>query len=115
MTENTILAISGISGFLFVTIIDRLWFKMDYKKVEKGLEVLEHYHYGIALFAVSFVVLSVSEILSFTLLLMGAAFIYHESKQKNYFSYTSNHFKNSTIIGVLLAVIAGVIFFLVVN
>lgn len=107
--ELFVTVLAGILGFQFVTIIDRLWFAIDYKKTEKGLEVLEHYHFGIALLAVSFVFIQIP-ILAFALLGMGAAFIYHESKQKNYFAHQSTHFKGSTIIGVVLLCITGAVF-----
>ena len=48
--------LTGILGFQFITIIDRIWFRINYKKAEKGLEVIEHYHHGIGLFAISFIV-----------------------------------------------------------
>jgi hypothetical protein len=98
--------LAGALGFIFVTIIDRVWYEIDYKKAEKGLEVLEHYHYGIGLFAVSFLFVEHIPVLAVGLLGMGAAFIYHESKQKNYFSVTSTHFKSSLAIALGLCAIA---------
>lgn len=107
--ELFITILAGILGFQFVTIIDRLWFAIDYKKTEKGLEVLEHYHFGLGLLVISFIFIQIP-ILAFALLGMGAGFIYHESKQKNYFAHQSTHFKGSTIIGVVLLCIAGTVF-----
>ena len=92
-------------GFIFVTIIDRLWFAIDYKKAEKGLEVLEHYHFGIVLLAI-FPWITFASSLSFVIFAAGAAFIYHESKQKNYFAHKSTHAKGSTIIGIVLCIIS---------
>ena len=76
------------------------------KKTEKGLEVLEHYHYGIALIAIAIILIQHIPYLAIALLGAGAAFIYHESKQKNYFAHKSPHFKGSTIIGIALIIIA---------
>jgi len=93
-------------GFMVITLIDRVWFRIDYKKAEKGLEVLEHYHYGIVLLAILPFVMIHSQLLAFGFFGAGAAFIYHESKQKNFFAHHSTHAKNSTIIGIILCVIA---------
>lgn len=107
--------LAGILGFLFITLIDRMWFRIDYKKAEKGMEVLEHYHYGIALLALSFVLIQPILILAFALLGMGTAFIYHESKQKNFFAHQSTHFKGSTVIGLIIAAIAVFSYFYLLN
>ncbi len=107
------LLLVGILGFLFITIIDRLWFAIDYKKAEKGLEVLEHYHYGIALLGIAFILTAQIEVLAYLLLGMGTAFIYHESKQKNYFSHKSKHFKPSLAIGLVLTAITITVYFLI--
>ncbi len=106
--------VAAILGFLGITIIDRIWFLIDYKKAEKGLEVLEHFHYGIILMGIS--VISIPYIpLAATYALLGAAtaFIYHESKQKNFFSYKSTHFKGSAVIGIVLTVIFSTLYLLV--
>ncbi len=108
------IAMAAVLGFLFITIIDRIWFRIDYKKVEKGLEVMEHYHYGLLLFALAPFFIEYSLVTSFGLLGMGTAFIYHESKQRNFFAHQSVHFKGSTIIGVTLAIIAIVLYFYLV-
>ncbi len=100
---NEILAL--FLGFIFVTIIDRLWFSINYKKAEKGLEVLEHYHFGIGLL-ILFPWILFATPWAFIVFAAGAAFIYHESKQKNYFAHKSTHAKGSTIIGIVLCTIA---------
>ena len=105
VNETFVLILCGILGFQIITIIDRVWFAIDYKKAEKGLEVLEHYHYGLALMTISFIFIDLIPFMAFILLGMGAAFIYHESKQKNYFAHKSTHFKGSTIIGLVLMII----------
>lgn len=99
------LILAGIIGFLGVTIIDRVWFLIDYKKAEKGLEVLEHYHYLFIAWIGAFLIVEYIPVLAYGLIGAGTAFFYHEAKQKNFFSYTSTHFKQSTIIGVVLAAI----------
>jgi len=105
---------AAILGFLGITIIDRIWFKIDYKKAEKGLEIFEHYHYGIILMGVSLItIIHIPLLVSYAMLGAGAAFIYHESKQKNFFAYTSNHFCLSAIIGVILTVLFTVLYFLI--
>lgn len=96
---------AAILGFLLVTIIDRVWFRIDYKKAEKGLEVFEHYHYFFPLWIIAFIVFEYVPILSYTLISMGAAFFYHESKQTNFFAHQSIHFRNSSIIGLVLAIL----------
>lgn len=105
MIETFTLILCGILGFLFITILDRLWFSIDYKKAEKGLEVLEHYHYFFPLWAIAFILFEHIPALSFALIGTGTAFFYHEAKQKNYFAHKSTHFKGSTIIGIILATI----------
>jgi len=105
------IALAAVLGFLFITLIDRIWFRIDYKKVEKGLEVMEHYHYGLLLFALAPFFIEYSLITSFGLLGMGTAFIYHESKQRNFFAHKSVHFKNSTIIGLSLTGLAAFLYF----
>lgn len=101
---------ASLLGHLFITIIDRLWFRIDYKKTERGLEALEHYHYGIALLAISFFFVTPVPLLSFALLGMGISFIYHESKQENFFAHKSTHFKESTLIGITLLIMAALVF-----
>lgn len=101
------LILTGILGFLGITIVDRVWFLIDYKKAEKGLEVLEHYHYGIALMGAAVVLAPfMSLFITYAMLGAGTAFIYHESKQKNFFAYTSSHFRGSATIGLILAAIS---------
>jgi len=107
------LGIAGVLGFIFVTMIDRIWFKIDYKKAEKGLEILEHYHWGILLLAIAPFFINYSLVTSFGLLGMGTAFIYHEAKQKNFFSYDSKHFRLSALIGIVIAIFAIITYFLI--
>jgi hypothetical protein len=85
-------------GFILGLILDVLWWKIDYSKYEKGLEVHEHYHIGLELGIIG--VLLNQEI--FIGLMMS--FILAEWSQKNQFALGSNHFKGSTLIGIILSV-----------
>lgn len=98
--------LSGFIGFMIVTILDKIWFDIDHKKIEKGYEVIEHYHFGIGLITSGIIAFSYLPVISFCLLGAGMGLIYHEAQQKNYFAHKSNHFKNSSIIGVVLLGIA---------
>ena len=40
--------LSAFLGFILVTILDRRWFDIDHKKIEKGYEVIEYYHFGMS-------------------------------------------------------------------
>lgn len=100
----------------FVTmIIDTLWWKIDYKKAERGLEVLEHYHIGIALLIGAVVTNLFYQPASWFLGGMGLLFVFAEWHQSveiagkkvipgKPFAYGSKHFKGSSIIGIILAV-----------
>ena len=46
------LFLSAFLGFILVTILDRRWFDIDHKRIEKGYEVIEHYHFGIVLIGI---------------------------------------------------------------
>lgn len=107
------LVLSLILGFLGITILDRIWFLIDYKKIEKGMESLEHFHWGLVLFGISFVLYEYIPIIAYAMVGAATAFIYHESKQKNFFAYTSTHFKKSAVIGLgITAVIIFLYFYL---
>jgi len=98
-----ILIISTFLGFIISIILDRIWFSIDYKKIEKGFKILEHYHFGIILISVGFII-SI-QIISYFIIGVGMGLIYCESKQKNCFAFKSEHFRNSSIIGILLIII----------
>lgn len=105
--------LSAFIGFIIVTVLDRVWFDVDHKKIEKGYEVIEHYHLLTPLWIIAFIMFEYSSALSYGLLAMGATFFYRECRQKNYFAYHSNHFKNSTIIGIVGIVITIIAYVLV--
>ena len=91
-------------GFIFVTILDRRWFDIDHKSIEKGYEVIEHYHFGIGLITAGIIAFAYLPIVSYCLFGCGMGLVYHEAKQKNYFAHKSSHFMGSTIIGVILSI-----------
>ena len=98
-------------GFILVTILDRRWFDIDHKKIEKGYEVIEHYHFGVGLIGIGIFTFAFSPILSYVTFGAGMGLIYHEAQQKNYFAHKSTHFRNSSIIGLILTAIITVLFF----
>ena len=105
------LLLSAFIGFILVTILDKRWFDIDHKKIEKGYEVIEHYHFGVGLIGIGIFTFVFSSILSYVLLGAGMGLIYHEAKQKNYFAHKSTHFRNSSIIRIILTVITTILFF----
>lgn len=117
-----------VSGAFLVFVIDILWWNIDFKKAEKGMEAHEHYHVGIELLIVGLVVSFFNELPSYFLLGAGFAFIMAEWRQTveikktingevikqkvvpgHPFAYGSTHFKQSTAIGVGLTIILGVL------
>lgn len=97
MVDSSIIyAIGVVVGIL----IDVTWFSLPYKKIELGFEVLEHYHFGI-IFGM-FTVISGEWMLApifagiMTMLFIG------EWSQNHKFARGSNHYKTSSIIGIIL-------------
>ena len=105
--------VSAIIGFFIITIVDRIWFLIDYKKAEKGLEILEHYHYSFVCWIIALLTVSFVPVISWGLVGAGVAFFYHESKQKNFFSYNSKHFKPSLYIAIGLCIVGLLLYFLI--
>ena len=95
----------AIVGFITITILDKVWFKLDYKRIEKGFEIVEHYHWGIVLIGAGIILLSYSPYLAYFAAGAGIGLIYHESRQKNYFAHKSNHFGSSSVIGIILCLV----------
>lgn len=108
MSEQFHLILLGIIGFLFISTLSRIWFSINNKKSNKALVTVEHYHYGIVAFIMSFVFFEYSTAISYLLLGAGGAFVYFETKQKNYFAKNSTHFRNSSILGISLIAIAAI-------
>ena len=106
------LFLSAFLGFILVTILDRRWFDIDHKRIEKGYEVIEHYHFGITLIGIGLFTFAFYPIISYTLFGAGMGLVYNEAKQKNYFAHKSIHFISSTIIGIILCIVTITIYFL---
>ena len=77
-------------GFMISTIADRLWFKIPYKKIEKGVEFVEHYHFGLAAI-MGGILLSDYHLAGLCLAGLGMGLIYHEAKQENLFAIKAKH------------------------
>lgn len=103
-------------GAITSMIIDTVWWHVNYKKIEKGFEVLEHYHIGLIALIISVISYQFVQPISIFLAGMGLFFIvaeWHQAveihKKKvipgKPFAYGSEHFKQSSIIGITLAVI----------
>lgn len=96
----------AIAGFFTTFVLDRIWFSIDYKKAEKGLEVHEHYHVALELHLVSIVMWIIHvDILAVFLIGAGVGFFLLEAFQDNAFACTSKHFRASTYVGVGLAIL----------
>ena len=87
-------------GFIVSLILDRIWFNINYKKIEKGFEIFEHYHFGIILIYIGFII--PIQIISYFIISLGAGFIYMETQHIHCFAYKSGHFTKSSIIGIIL-------------
>ena len=125
MISELILLVLG--GFL-VFVIDILWWNIDFKKAEKGMEAHEHYHLGLELLIAGLIVSMFNDLPSYFLVGAGFAFIMAEWRQTveikktvngeivkqkvipgHPFAYGSNHFKQSTAIGIGLTVLLSII------
>lgn len=101
MEEFSVFSIGIIIGL----VMDVIWWKIPYQKIETGFEVVEHYHFGIILGI--FTVISGSPIFAG----MMIALFLGEWTQTNKFAMGSTHFKNSTIIGgILFGILAFITF-----
>jgi hypothetical protein len=101
-------------GLLLGLVLDRVWWEGKFDKYEKGVEELEHYHWGL----VSWILAYLTPLwLSQVLWGLGAALVLAEWAQVGEwengnvwrrghpFAYGSNHFKASTAIGVALSIV----------
>lgn len=100
--------LTAFLAFILVIIIDHRWMKdVKFSKVEKGMEFLEHYHWGLVLITIGIAVWHLPNMmLAIGLLFAGFTFIACEAKQKNDFALHSGHAALSTVIGVILTIIA---------
>jgi hypothetical protein len=100
-------------GLLLGLVLDRVWWEGKFNKYEKGVEELEHYHWGLLSWILAYLTpLWLSQVLWG----LGAALVLAEWAQVGEwengewrrghpFAYGSNHFRVSTAIGVALAVV----------
>lgn len=109
--------VSFILGAFLSYIIDVTWWNLDFKKAEKGLEAHEHYHVGLELLIAALLVYRfINPTTAYILIGAGFGFITAEWRQTveiagkkvkpgHPFAYGSNHFKQSTVIGIILTAI----------
>ena len=84
--------------------LDYLWRKTGVSKYEKGLEVFEHYHWGLAFLILMRILVKLSGIF-LSLAGIGISFILAEITQKHPFALKSKHVLPSTIIGSTLFIL----------
>ena len=88
-----------IYGFFIGLALDIGWWRINRSKYEKGLEAHEHYHIGFELGIIG----AITGFPIFYGLML--AFVLAEWAQDHPFALKSKHFKESTIIGVILIAI----------
>lgn len=123
MDVITILFSLILGAFIGITI-DVIWWKIDFKKAEKGFEAHEHYHIAFELFIVALIINHFTQYtwISLTLSAIGVAFFVAEwlqgvevvdrkVKAGHQFAYGAPHFKASTIIGVGLTILTILVYF----
>jgi len=94
-----------VLGIILGLIMDVVWWNKSLDKYEKGFEALEHYHFGIL---AGIVGLFIYPEIFFGLML--ALFI-SEWTQTHQFAYQSNHFKSSTLIGIVMFICFGLLYY----
>jgi len=87
-----------LAGFL----LDRLWWELGLDKRDAKVAYLEHYHWGLVCWILSFFA---PYPVSATLTGIGLALIIAEWSQPHPFAYGSDHFGTSTAIGAALTAI----------
>ena len=106
-----------IIGAFAAMWVDTFWWHIDYKKAEKGFEWHEHYHIGLELSIVAIFANIYDSTLAAFLFGVGFLFMVAEWRQAievvgkkvipgHPFAYGSVHFKSSTIIGIVLTIMA---------
>jgi hypothetical protein len=102
-----------ILGAFLVFLVDTWWWRIDYSKIEKGLEFHEHYHVGLELLILGLLASYVTSLVAFFPIGAGFGFIMAEWRQiveikgkqvkpGHPFAYGSEHFGKSTIVGIIL-------------
>jgi len=98
-------------GMLLGLVLDRVWWEARLSKYESGVKELEHYHWGLLAWFLSYFT---PRLVSEFLWGLGAALVLAEWGQTGEwvgdrwrkghpFAYGSDHFVASTMIGVVLA------------
>ena len=102
--------IAFLLGLLAGLVLDRVWWESGANKYDKGLEALEHYHWGLVCWIAAILApTTVSQVLWG----LGAALVLSEWaqigewgdgywKRGHPFAYGSSHFAASTAIGASL-------------
>ena len=102
-----------ILGAFAVFLVDIIWWSIDFKKVEKGFEFHEHYHVGLEFLIISVALSYIDNFFIYLLVGAGFAFLMAEWRQVveiankqvhpgHPFAYLSPHFRQSTIVGIIL-------------
>ena len=100
-------------GMLLGLVLDRIWWESGLDKYDRKCEELEHYHWGLISWIVSYITpLTVSQILwglglALVIAEWGQIGEWRDEKWRrgHPFAYGSNHFAASTIIGIVLIAI----------
>jgi len=86
-------------GLVLAFLLDAVWRIRFWGKDRGKLRVLEHYHWGL-------LIMILSKTLENTFLLgLGVGLIISEELQKHPFGLNSDHFKQSTILGITLLIL----------
>ncbi len=112
LTPILLFCVGGVAAML----IDTVWWHVHYQKIEKGFEIIEHYHIGLGLFITGIIVNQFIQEIAWFVTGMGLLFIIAEWHQAveisnkkvipgKPFAWGSKHFRGSSIIGIILAII----------
>lgn len=92
-------------GLILASTLDVVWRLYFYGEDKGILRILEHYHWGL-IFMVLYLLLGNPVLLG-----LGAGLVIAEALQKHPFSLGSDHFPESTIIGIALLIALSMILF----
>ncbi|MCS7118267.1 MAG: hypothetical protein NZ957_05740 [Thaumarchaeota archaeon] len=99
-----------VLGIFMGLLLDRVWWESGFNKYEKGVEFMEHYHWGLLSILIAFFL----PMIAFDFMVgLGLSMILAEWAQTGYwkngnwrrghpFAYGSSHFVLSTLIGAVL-------------
>lgn len=106
-----------VMGVFAAFVLDTWWWMIDYRKAEKGLEFHEHYHAGLELLILALLTFKLASTpLAYIPAGLGFGLIIAEWRQAvevagrrvkpgHPFAYGSNHFTQSTLLGIVLTTI----------